>query len=102
MSHRCLVGMILCLLTAAPLFAQQALLSSIAPVSIGLSLQGNVFTLDVQVAAATTLSVFCPVAPGLISFSGLTAPVEAAYDHKTRLLQLGLPPGHYRIAIRSM
>jgi uncharacterized membrane protein YjjB (DUF3815 family) len=96
------LSLLLCLGLVSGASAQHALVSSSAPASVGLSLRGNVLTLDAQVAAATTLSVYCPMVPGLISFSGLTATVQASYDQKTRVLQLALPPGTYRIVIRSL
>lgn len=92
---------ILCLFLMSRALAQQAMVSGSAPVSIGMSLQGNLFTLEVQVTSASNLSVFCPIAPGLISFSGLTERIETKYDQKNRLLQLSLPPGKYKICVRS-
>lgn len=92
---------ILGLLLMSQAIAQQAMVGSSAPVSLGMSLQGQTFTLDVQVTAPATVSVFCPMTPGLISFSGLTEKVETTYDQKSRVLQLALPPGKYKVSIRS-
>jgi hypothetical protein len=102
MINRRVLSSLLGLLIVSGACAQQALVSSPEPVSLGLSLQGNALALEAQVVATTTISVYCPVVPGLISFSGLTATVQVVYDQKTQLLQLSLPPGKYRIVIRSL
>jgi hypothetical protein len=101
-SARLWLALLLILLVLAPTYAQDALVSSPQPVSVGMSMQGNAFTLRAQVAAPTTLRVFCPITPGLIQFSGLTERVEAAYDQKQRLLSLTLPPGQYVVTIRAL
>jgi len=102
MIRLCFWSLVLGALVFTPVWAQDALVSSPQPVSVGMSLQGGVLTLDLQVTAATTVSVFCPVAPGLVSFTGLTAPVEATYDQKRQVLALSLPPGQYKVTVRSL
>jgi hypothetical protein len=99
----CLMTLILVASAAlAQAAAPQAYVSSPQPLSLGMTLQGGQFTLDVRVTEAATVSVFCPVTPGLMSFSGLTQPVETSYDQKTRMLQLRLPVGQYRLTVRSL
>lgn len=93
---------ILMIFIASQTIAQQALVSSSEPVSLGMSLHNGALVLDARVAADAVVSVFCPIVPGLISFSGLTAAVEASYDQKRRVLQLALPPGAYRVTIRPL
>jgi hypothetical protein len=93
---------ILCVFIVIPACAQEALIASQQPVSVGMSLQGEGLTLDVQAATAATVSVFCPISPGLISFTGLTQQIEVAYDQKKQLLSLSLPPGKYKVTIRSL
>lgn len=92
---------IVCLVLMSAALAQQAMVSGSAPVSLGMSLQGSAFVLDAQVTEPSNVTVYCPVTPGLISFTGLTARVEASYDQTRRLLQLALPPGQYKITIRA-
>jgi len=93
---------ILCVLILLPACAQDALIASPQPVSVGMSRQGSSVTLDLQVATAATVSVYCPIAPGLVSFTGLTQQIEVAYDQQKQLLSLSLPPGKYRVTIRSL
>ncbi|MCE5241404.1 hypothetical protein LLH23_23310 [bacterium] len=102
MTHVRLLPSLLCLLAVLPACAQDALVSSPQPVSIGMSLQGNTFMLTAQVTTASTVSVFCPITPGLISFSGLTEKIESVYDRKKQVLTLTLPPGAYKVSIRSL
>ncbi len=102
MTNTRLLLSLLCLLAVLPACAQDALVSSPQPVSIGMSLQGNTFALTAQVTTASTVRVFCPITPGLISFSGLTEKIESMYDQKKQVLTLTLPPGAYKVSIRSL
>ncbi len=102
MTNTRLLPSLLCLLAVLPACAQDALVSSPQPVSIGMSLQGNTFMLTAQVTTTSTVRVFCPITPGLISFSGLTEKIESVYDQKKQVLTLTLPPGTYKVSIRSL
>jgi hypothetical protein len=95
---------LLLVLTALPCVAQTAvpLVSSAAPTSVALSVQPGLYQAEVEVTQATTVTLFCPIKPGVISFSGLTKATEVAYDQKARTLTLSLQPGRYKIAIRPL
>jgi hypothetical protein len=64
--------------------------------------QAGLYQADVEVTQATSVTLFCPVKPGIISFSGLTKATEVIYDQKARTLTLALQPGRYKLAIRPL
>ncbi|MHB8996035.1 MAG: hypothetical protein ACYC63_12385 [Armatimonadota bacterium] len=91
-------------LTALPCLAQAAapLISSAAPASVALNVQPGLYQAEIEVTQATTVTLFCPNKPGVISFSGLTKATEVAYDQKAQTLTLSLQPGRYKLAIRPL
>lgn len=91
-------------LFALPCLAQAPapLISSAAPASVALSVQQGLYQAEIEVTQATTVTLFCPIKPGVISFTGLTKATEVAYDQKTRTLTLSLQPGRYKLAIRPL
>ena len=95
---------LLLVLTALPCLAQGAapLISSVAPASVALSLQPGLYQADVAVTEATAVTLFCPLKPGVMSFSGLTRATDVVYDQKARTLTLSLQPGRYKITIRPL
>ena len=95
---------LLCLLLALPCLAQTTapLVSSAAPASVALTVQPGLYQAEVEVTQATAVTLFCPIKPGIIGFSGLTKATEVAYDQKARTLTLSLQPGRYKLAIRPL
>jgi len=82
--------------------AQQLLIASARPVSLGVQFQENTFVLQADVLEATSLTLYCPVRPGLISIDGMKEKIEAKYDLKQNMMELLLPPGKYRFHIRAL
>ena len=78
------------------------LASSTAPASIALRMQPGLYQADIEVNEATAVTLFCPIKPGLISFTGLTGKSDVSYDQKARTLTVSLRPGKYSITIRPL
>jgi hypothetical protein len=104
MTRRLYLTLPLLLLLVLPAMAQSnaPLVSSAAPASVALTVQAGLYQADVEVTQATSVTLFCPVKPGIISFSGLTKATEVIYDQKARTLTLSLQPGRYKLAIRPL
>lgn len=101
---RLLIALVLFIALLTPVLAQTAapLAEATAPVSVGLQMRGDTYEARVEVAQAAKLSLWCPVAPGLIGISGLECKAEVSYDAKAQTLQLLLQPGKYTITIRAL
>ena len=104
MPLRALLVMIL-LLPAVAACAQQAtappLLQASAPVSIGVRMVDGMYLADIEATQPAAVTLFCPIKPGVIAFTGLKEKLEVSFDQKTRLLQMSLPAGKYRLTIRA-
>lgn len=101
---RIAVSMILLLLVAQVAFAQGVapLATSTTPASIALRLQPDLYQAEVELKQAATLSLFCPLKPGLITFAGLSQQTPVSYDQKARALTITLPAGKCTITIRPL
>lgn len=102
---RITVSMISLLLLAQVALAQTGatpLASSTTPASIALRLQPNLYRADIEVKQAATLTLICPIRPGVISFTGLVQKTEVSYDQKACTLTVTLPAGKYTITIRPL
>lgn len=102
-SRALLVGLLLAGLAAATgALAQTVALQADQPASIGWRVVAGELRVEVTLAAPATVTVPCPLKPGLLQFAGLTAPVEVVWDPARRLLQLRLPAGTSRLAVRDL
>lgn len=92
------------LLLTSPLLAQNSapLTQATAPVSVGVRVAGNAYHAQLELTQAATVKLWCPVTPGLISFTGLQQKTEVSYNKQAQTLEVTLPPGKYTIIIRSL
>ena len=102
MSLRQAVVLLVLLIFAGVAQAQEPMVRAGSPVSVNLRFEPGLLRADIEVAAATTVTLPVPFKPGLISFSGVNHRTEVAYDQKARTLSLSLQPGKYAITIRSL
>jgi len=98
------VSLLLLALLATAVAAQNAapLVVGTTPASIALRLQPSLYQADIELRQAATLTLFCPIRPGLVSFTGLSQKTEVSYDQKARTLTLTLPAGKCGITIRPL
>lgn len=101
---RVLIGLVLLVVLASVCPAQETapLVAGTTPASVAVRMQPGLYQADLEVREATTVTLWCPVKPGLIRFTGLTQKAEVAYDLKARLLTLSLQPGKYSLTIRPL
>lgn len=102
---RAALTLILLVLIAEAALAQTAtapLACSTTPASIALRLQPNLYQADIETRQPATLSLFCPIKPGLISFTGIAQKTDVTYDQKARTLTVTVPAGKYTITIRPL
>ncbi len=78
------------------------LIASDAPVDAGAVLDENTFRADIQSGEAATVTLHCPVDPGLVKIDGIEEPVDAGFDTEAETLTLTLPAGRYSVEIRSL
>jgi len=98
----CLILLVLVVQAALAQTTAAPLATSTTPASIALRLQPNLYQADIEVKQAATLTLFCPLRPGVISFTGLVQKTEVSYDHKARTLTITLPAGKFVITIRPL
>jgi hypothetical protein len=84
------------------LAAPQPLVQADKPVTVGVQVAGDVYRADLDIREACTVTLFCPVKATLLSFTGVTQPLTAAFDPKAQTLRLQLQPGKYTLTIRSL
>lgn len=78
------------------------LVTSSVPVSVGVRVQPSVYEAQLDVRQAGTITLLCPLRPGLVSITGLKQRTEVRYDSRARLLTLTLPPGRYALTVRPL
>lgn len=99
---RFVISLMLLALLATAGVAQNAAPLAVAttPASIALRLQPSLYRADIELRQAATLTLCCPLRPGLVSFTGLSQKTEVSYDQRARTLTLTLPAGKCALTIR--
>lgn len=94
----------LLLLIASPLLAQNAapLTQATAPISVGVYLAGNTYHAQLELTQPAMVKLWCPIAPGLLSFTGLKQRTDVSYNKQAQTLEMNLLPGKYTITIRAL
>jgi hypothetical protein len=71
------------------------------PLSLAVQIREGFYRVDLEVKEACTVTLYCPVKPGLVSLDGIQKAIQVLFDGKERTLQLSLPPGKYTVMVRS-
>ncbi|MGC9318699.1 MAG: hypothetical protein ACP5KN_11780, partial [Armatimonadota bacterium] len=78
------------------------LIAGDVPVSAGVRLEEGLLEASVRCEEAATVTLHCPVEPGMVRLEGIEAPVDASFDADARTVTLGLPAGSYRLEVREL
>jgi hypothetical protein len=70
------------------------------PVSVGLGMSDGAWRVMIHTGHPATVTVRCPVKPGIIKVEGLREPVQLAFDQRSLTLTLTLTAGHYAFVLR--
>lgn len=81
---------------------EATLVSSTAPVNAGAVLSGGLFTATVSCEEAATVTLHCPVEPGMVRLAGIDSPVDVTFEAPAATVTLGLPAGSYRLEVREL
>lgn len=78
-------------------YGEQVLVSSSAPVTVGLIHYDSGWRATVECSAATEVRIHCPKRPGVVEIEGLHEQAEIELDTLAQALVLRLQPGRYEI-----
>lgn len=76
------------------------LVQSDQPVSVGLGMSDGAWRVMIHTGHPATVTVRCPVKPGIIKVEGLSKPVQLAFDQRSLTLTLTLTAGRYAFVLR--
>lgn len=92
------------ILAAGASFGQGAggapLVQADQPVSVGLGMSDGAWRVIIHTGHPATVTVRCPVKPGILKLEGLREPVQLAFDQRSLTLTLTLTAGLYAIVLR--
>lgn len=101
MRHLLLVVLMSCAVATLAAAEEPPLLQADQPITAGWRVQGGALELSLTLAAPTTITVACPVRPGLMEISGLQKPAQFSYDAGARRLTMKLGEGRYQVRLRE-
>jgi len=88
--------------TSLTLGEAELMIASDAPVSAGAVIAGKHFQASIACEEAATVTLHCPVEPGMVRIEGIEQPVDVTFDADAASVTLDLPAGSYRLEVREM
>ncbi len=73
-----------------------------APISVGATLDEHLLRASIRCDEAASVTLFCPIEPGMVRLNGVEEPVDVSFEQEARRVSLALPAGEYCLEVREL